>query len=133
MTNLLTGREFNKQYPSTVFVKLTNETEIHNGFQFKTGMNVDTEKFDPTSECKGGIYFCELRKFTKWLNYAATICVNYRVVSIPDDAKIYIEKDKFKANKIILSEKKEIMSHEKMRILAIRENTKNLFYINEYL
>jgi len=39
----LTGIEFKQLYPNTLFYKLTNETENHNGFQFKTGLNIDTE------------------------------------------------------------------------------------------
>jgi phage regulator Rha-like protein len=115
MSNLLTGLKFNKRFPSTVFVKLTNKTEIHNGFQFKTGLNVDTVEFDPTGECKeGGIYFCQYNKISIWIQYNETLCINYRIVTIPDDALVYIERDKYKANKMILSEKKDIRSDERI-------------------
>jgi hypothetical protein len=115
MSNLLSGRDFNKRFPSTVFVKLTNETEIHNGFQFKTGLNVDIIEFNPTGQCKkGGIYFCEYDKMSMWIQYASTICVNYRIVKIPEDAKVYIEKDKYKADKMILYEKKDIRNDEEI-------------------
>src|SRR5205807_1904357 len=33
---VLSGTEFNKQFTNNKLVKLTNESEIHNGFKFKT-------------------------------------------------------------------------------------------------
>ena len=42
---MLSGKEFNKKYEHTTFVKLTNKDEIHNDFQYITGLNVDTIMF----------------------------------------------------------------------------------------
>jgi hypothetical protein len=127
MAKVLSGSEFNKQYPSTLFVKLTNETEIHNGFQFKTGLNIDVNKFNPIGECKfGGIYFCEIDKARLWFRYGYTICVNCRDVQIPDDAQVYIEYDKFKADKLILSSKTEIWSHNKLCQTIVAQEEESL-------
>ncbi len=41
MAKALTGRQFNEKYKGHTFVKLTNKSEIHNGFQFQTGLNID--------------------------------------------------------------------------------------------
>lgn len=41
MNSVLTGEEFNKKYQGKSFVKLTNEEENHNGYQFRTGLNVE--------------------------------------------------------------------------------------------
>jgi hypothetical protein len=133
MTNLLSGTEFNKRYPSTRFVKLTTESENHNGFQFKTGRNVDTVEFDPTGECKkGGIYFCEIDKIARWVHYSDKLCVNYREVIIESDAQVYIERDKFKADKIILLEKMEIWSDEKIcKIIVSQDPSKWKFIKNQ--
>src|SRR5665647_3665118 len=107
--SLLTGKEFNAKYTGKTLVKLTSESECHNGFQFKDGLNVDTVPFNPTSECKpGGIYFCELSKFFYWTIYNEKQMIWYRKVTIPDDAQVYVESDKFKADKLILSERHEI-------------------------
>jgi hypothetical protein len=130
MTNQLSGLAFNKRFPSTVFVKLTNETEIHNGFQFKTGLNVDTVEFDPTGECKkGGIYFCRYDKIPMWIQYNQTLCINYRIVTILDDALIYIEEDKYKANKMILSDKKDIRTDEKICKLLLAEDIDPIYSV----
>jgi hypothetical protein len=130
MSQLLSGSEFNKAYPTTVFVKLTNETELHNGFQFTTGLNIDTQKFNPIGECSaGGLYFCEYDKFPMWIEYNGTICVNYREVKIPDDAQVYIETNKFKADKFILSEGREIWNDEKLCVHALEKDPYTLSYI----
>ena len=52
------GEKFNNAYPDTIFIKLTNEAEIHNGFKFQNGLNIDHVPFDPSGSCKrGGIYY----------------------------------------------------------------------------
>jgi hypothetical protein len=47
LINMITGIQFNEQYKDYKFVKLTTETENHNNFQFKTGLNIDHVKFNP--------------------------------------------------------------------------------------
>ncbi len=109
MTKVLTGKQFHEKYKDKVFVKLTNKDEIHNRFQFKTGLNIDTIPFNPKGECQpGGLYFTDKQKLAIWLNYADEDMYYVREVSLPDDAYVYEESDKFKANKMILSEKEMI-------------------------
>jgi hypothetical protein len=60
---VISGGKFNWIYRDKQFVKLTNKEENHNGFQFQTGLNVDTSPFNPKGECRpGGIYFYEINK-----------------------------------------------------------------------
>jgi hypothetical protein len=113
MTLLLSGKEFNKIYSPTKFFKLTIQSELHNGYQFKTGLNQDTKRFNPTGSCQaGGIYFCSYDMIPKWINYNNKICVYYREVHIPDNAQVYIELDKFKADILVLSEKQYIWDNQ---------------------
>src|SRR5579872_4963253 len=69
---LMRGNEFNSIFKNDDkksnnkdeihFIKLTNETETHNGFQFKDGLNVNAEIFLPFIDCTyGGIYFMEIK------------------------------------------------------------------------
>src|SRR5665647_1264961 len=68
--SLLKCSEFNRQYNNgTKFVKLTYESENHNGMQYQDGLNVDIEPFLAYNYCKGGIYFCRFDKMEKWLCY----------------------------------------------------------------
>lgn len=100
----LDGKIFNKKYRRTKLVKLTNMYEFHNGFQFKTGLNVDVH---PLQEdyTKGGIFFTEIRKKRKWAHYGGQCMYYIRPVTIPDDASVFIYDNMFKADKLILGER----------------------------
>ncbi len=103
---LLTGKDFNKIYPNKSFIKLTNMKENHKGHQFKTGLNVDSISFNGYGECKpGGIYFCFLENMYKWLLYSQTKMFYIRKVIIPGNALVYIKKNKFKSDRLILDDR----------------------------
>ena len=47
--------------------RITNEEEIHNGFQYKTGLNTDHIEFSPKGVCSsGGLYFFDLKEYCKY-------------------------------------------------------------------
>jgi hypothetical protein len=119
----VSGEEFNRIYKGKLFVKLTNSDENHNGFQFNTGLNVDTLPFNPKGECRaGGIYFCEygVHNMIEWLCYGEKRMVYYRYVQVPKDSRVYIESGKYKVDKLILSERKLI--GEDILMEALRKN-----------
>ena len=102
----ISGSEFKLKYPNTDFYKLTNEDENHNEFQFKDGLNIDSNTFNPTGSCtKGGLYFTEHDKIGLWIIYNRQNMKYIRKVEILDDSKVYIEENKFKADKFILRER----------------------------
>jgi hypothetical protein len=108
---LLTGKKFKEKYKNEIFVKLTNETENHNGFQFHTGLNIDTNKFDSVKSYGLGLFFCEISKLSVWLSYISNNSMYYiRYVTLPDDSQVFdcVGSDSFKADKFILSERKLI-------------------------
>lgn len=102
--NTYTGKQFNEMGRGP-FCKVTNEFENHHGFQYKTGLNIDTEDFNPSGECQsGGLYFTDFRNVQIWIDHKFGIFV--REILIPDDARVYIESDiKCKADKIVLGRK----------------------------
>lgn len=106
----VTGSEFNKIYAGSTFVKLTNSVEKHFNFQYNDGLNIDTIEFNPSHVCSaGGLYFMDINDAHTWLEYQGIGSMKYiRKVLVPDDARVYIEYGKFKADKIIL-EKREII------------------------
>ena len=132
---LLSGKDFNQRYQTDKFVKLTNELENHNGYQFETGLNIDSIPFNPSGECgTGGIYFCSREKMSMWLNYGYKPMIYVRWVSIPDDAVVYIEEDKFKADRMILSERQKIDDFEEWKdplyySNAVKQNRQTLYGI----
>ena len=106
---LLDGQSFNAKYQGKIFIKLTNVSENHNGYQFRTGLNIDSLKFNPSGECQpGGIYFCLLEDLSLWLNYGGQQMFYVRFVTIASDAQVWIEINKFKADRLILSDRVKI-------------------------
>lgn len=132
---IYSGTEFNLKFPNLILVKLTTQSESHNDYQFLTGLNTDPIKFNPKGECQpGGFYFCTLQQLPKWLNYSNKIMHYVRFVTIPDQAQVYDETDKFKANQLILSERQTIESldiwkDEKYCLNAVQLNPLSLRYI----
>lgn len=98
----LTSFEFKEIcYPVEKFYRFMNDDLIHNGFQYQLGLNKDTKKFNPNgNSLEGGLSFCEQEMwYLYWKNYGKKIAV----VDIPDDALIWVEKDSYKANKLIIT------------------------------
>jgi hypothetical protein len=135
----MSGEMFCTLFPnlSEKLVKLTNETECHNWFQFKTGLNVDSISFNPTGVCEpGGIYFTDIGNIPIWLEYGCYVMKYCRTVTLPPDCRVYIEGDKFKADKIILDERVEISElpnwlDKDYCLNAIRQSVRSLCYIHD--
>lgn len=129
---LLTSKAFNEKYKGTIFVKLINSKEIHNGYKFKTGLNVDIKPFNETGECQcGGFYFTESDKIANWLFYGNNKMMWMRIVTIPNDAMVFVEKDKFKTNKFILGTKKHIWSDKETCKNILSKNGLLLKYVTK--
>lgn len=88
------------------FVKLLKKDMVHNGHKFCMGLNVDYGFDVEVKECEGGgIYFCVYEKYHMWLAYGYKIMWWICDVEVPIEcgAKMVKYGDKFKANKVILS------------------------------
>ena len=91
------------------YVKLTNKECCHNGFQFHEGLNIDILPFTPYGYCEpGGIYFTTPDNIWIWLHYNDQTIFYIWDVTLPDDAQVYHQKAKSKADKIILSNRKTL-------------------------
>ncbi len=100
------GKEFNEINKNKKFYKIINEYEIHYGFKYKDGLNIDTNIFNPTNEYgKGGLYFTDLNNIIYYFKCGIYI----REVILPDDAQIYVcFPNNYKADKFILKSSKLI-------------------------
>ena len=86
------------------FWKLTTESECHNDFQLKDGLNIDPVPFDETGDCcKGGIYFSDaqhvlsfLEKSHRWLR-RCTVAPDAQMVKNPGSGT-----PKWRASQLIL-------------------------------
>lgn len=104
----LSGEQFNKLINrlGLNLQRLTNFDECHNGFKFATGLNIDTKTFDPSGSCQaGGLYFIDASEINKWKSYANQNMYWVRSVTLPKNARVYIENNKFKADRLILGER----------------------------
>jgi hypothetical protein len=114
------------------FYKITNYTENHNGFQYRDGLNIDTQPFGQDDFCSNGLYFYDLQYLWRYRNMG----VNVRKITLPEDA-VYLEEEyydmkKYKANKIILGEKIEIGS-DKFINLVKNTNLENNKWVSNYI
>ena len=99
------------------YYKITNKDEIHRGLQYKTGLNVDIQTFNPTGDCQdGGIYFAR-EDILSFLSYGLWI----REVMLPKDARIYKNPgtpEKWKADKVILGQRRKITAEVVKELIA---------------
>jgi hypothetical protein len=103
---VFSGIDFKNNFAGP-FYKFLNDDFIHYDFKYQIGLNIDHVKFNPHSECqKGGLYFCDEVN----CHYYLTRNMHYlAIIEIPDDAQVYNETYKFKADKLIV---KEILNFE---------------------
>ena len=98
------GKNFNKMVNKLLY-RITYKSEIHNRFEYKSGLNIDTEHFNPSGECQpGGLYFFDGSQVVNYKKYLSLREDGYwiRQVEIPDDARVYVETGKYKADRFIL-------------------------------
>lgn len=110
-----TGATITRLLDGEPLIKFTNEEEKHNGFQFVTGENRDTVEFRPYNFCtKGGLYFCKKSDADRWMFYNCRLMHYFRRVTLPDDARVYVEDNKMKADKFILGERETISTSREL-------------------
>lgn len=123
------GSEFNKLTAGTTFYKMLEESECHMELQYKPGLNVDFRPFYPYGECRpGGLYFTEAEHVGE---HFESIYTKYRIVTIPDDAQVYVEEKKFKADKIILSEFQSSVNDEFMSNLLLTQRPRLIWFMKQ--
>jgi hypothetical protein len=111
--------------------KVLHPTLKHYNFQYREGLNIDHLPFNPSSECSpGGLYFCEFKDVATYFSYGSLIAD----VTLPDDAKVYKEACKYKANKIILSNIRPIQELTEwnsldFQLAAVRQNGNAIRFI----
>jgi hypothetical protein len=125
------GYKFNKLNKKNKFYKICNKNENHFGYKYRTGLNIDIHKFDPTNECIG-LYFSDLNNIARFLVYGIWI----REVILPDDAliRIHNEKEQYKTNKFYLGDRIPLNKFYKWNDydfceLAVQQNGLALEYV----
>lgn len=128
------GKEFNdliKSIGNPKLLKVLNEEKIHHGFQYEMGLNIDTKEFYPYGDCcAGGLYFTTENDICDYLWFGTEIAV----IEIPDDARVYIEKKKFKSDRIVIVSSIDIVSFIRKEVNAkpsvyLKQNPELLKYV----
>lgn len=71
-----------------IYYKLTTSTNKSKGFQYKLGLNVDSNEFKPFGCCSGGgLYFCELKDIYQFENFGKYLTP----IIVPKNIPIYKE------------------------------------------
>ena len=86
------------------YYKILKNDMIHHSFQYKEGLNVDTNPFNETSNCGGGLFFSDAENILSFRQYGDLIAE----VEIPAGTKIVQVGDKYKAHAIIIKNIKPI-------------------------
>ena len=80
------------------YYKILSSDMTHHGFVYKEGLNIDTEPFDKTPVCGGGLFFSDAQNILAFVNYGKLIAE----IEVPDGTKIVQVEDKYKAHAIVL-------------------------------
>src|SRR5260221_13200643 len=100
----------------TVYYKITNKEENHNGYQYQNGLNILDKPFEKIGSCvEGGLYFTDIVNIFKFLAYGCflreiTLSSKSQWVRDPDG-------DKFRADMIILGTRYELANPETFKML----------------
>nr|URM61925.1 ankyrin repeat domain containing protein [Mimivirus sp.] len=90
---------------NNTYCKVLSSNFNQKGYQYNEGLNVLDKPFESTGSCvPGGLYFTNTENIFKFINYGIYLVK----VTIPEDAQMVKDpdNDKWRADKIIISEKK---------------------------
>jgi len=91
------------------YVKVLSDTLSHHNFQYQEGLNVDSNPFVPFVKCGAGLYFTK----RKYMFRFAAHGTKFGKITLPAGAqKVKESRVKYKADKVILSDIKDIQSLE---------------------
>lgn len=115
----MSGADFTAQY-GRVYFKWIHECRLHDGFKYALGLNVNKSPFEPQYE--KALYFTDFDHIHKYYDTR-----NYSIakVIVPDDARVWIKKNdymanKFKADKLIIETFKYKFNAQETLILIRR-------------
>ena len=91
-----------------MYFKILREDLTHNGYTYHKGLNVDPNLFDPTPDCRGGLFFSDTKHILKFCDYGTKIAE----VVVPEGELIVQVNDGYKAHQIILKEIKDLWTVE---------------------
>jgi hypothetical protein len=96
----ITGSQLNKLHNNKPFYKIIRKNKNHYDMIYKLGLNKDILQFYPYGTCNaGGMYFTTIENIFYCIHYGYYVCN----ITIPNDARCYVENFKIKTNKFIIN------------------------------
>ena len=120
----ISGKKFNEIFAGVPLIKLTNESCCHNGMNFVEGENIDNNEFRFDQSCGAdGIYFCRLEDMFSWLEYSSSPMYYMWDAEISVNARAVMYRNKLKANRLILSNKRKISHYVCDKLMGMVQNS----------
>lgn len=98
------------------FYKVMSINFNQKGYQYHEGLNILDKPFESTGSCvPGGLYFTNIENIFKFINYGVYLVK----VTVPEDAQMVKDpnNDKWRADKIIISDKKDLFEIDTIKYL----------------
>ena len=87
-----------KDLRNMVLCKVVTEDLNMKGFQYKLGLNEDTQPLVTKGSCRAGLHFAGIENICDFLDYGTKLTI----VSVPDEEPVYVDNGKFRSHKLII-------------------------------
>lgn len=131
--SMFSGELLNEMFPGYRFVILcTEDDKVNYSDTIKQGLYEKPFTHQTASYASGGITFTDQTNWLSFRTYSITV-THYRDVEIPFDSQVFIDKDEYRANKVIFHDKKlikdmEIWDNKEFCRVAIKSDVKWIKY-----
>ena len=118
----------------TKYFKILNQEEKHHDYQYQTGLNINSEPFNPSGDCEaGGFYITTIEHVVCFLGYGCSIAE----VELPENTKIYKNPGtpkKWKVDQLILLDRIPLTNSKNLELISYCKNLTgaNLYGANLY-
>jgi len=97
-----------------MYYKILDKSMKHYNMQYKEGLNVDIEPFDPSPKRGCGLFFSDEKNILSFCGHGDLIAE----VTVPEGEVIVPVGNKYKANKIILSNIRNLWDVEVFKVIV---------------
>ncbi len=128
-----TAEQNNLQPTPQKFYKVLQTDLVHHGFKYALGLNVDTQKFNPSGTCQpGGLYYTTAEHIPEFLSFGKLIA------EVEPKGQIYADPEgkKWKTDKLYVHHIRSVkewlsVQNESVQLAAIKCNSFNIQYIDD--
>ena len=98
-----------------MYFKLLNDDCIHHEIKYEENKLIIDSKFDKISRCNNGLFILDINQINNWLlNFGSKI----DTVQLEEDSKLIKFEDKYKTDKLRITEIKYLWEHDIFKTLV---------------